>query len=301
MLRLVLPKGSLERATMQLFEDADLSVRRASDVAYRASIEDPRISEVRILRPQEIPVYVADGLFDLGITGRDCIEERGSEVVSLGQLSYSKATANPARVVLAVSADAPVGSLAELAATLAGRSGRSGRLRVSSEYPELTRKALAAHGIEADIAMSYGATEAKVPDIADAVVDMTETGSALRAAGLKVIETLLVSHTELIANPAAAADPDRRHAMEQILTLLQGTLEARGKVLVKLNVSAENLDAVLKVLPSMRAPTISELSGGGAFALEAVVAKSDINILIPALRDDGASDILEIPLSKIVH
>ncbi len=298
MLRLVLPKGSLERATMQLFDEADLAVRRASDVAYRASIEDPRISEVRILRPQEIPVYVADGLFDLGITGRDCIEERGSEVVSLGKLSYSKNTANPARVVLAVGADSPVASLAELAAATGGRATR---LRVSSEYPELTRRALAAHGIEADIAVSYGATEAKVPDIADAVVDMTETGTALRAAGLKVIETLLVSHTELIANPEAAADPEKRHAMEQILTLLQGTLEARGKVLVKLNVSAENLDAVLKLLPSMRAPTISELSGGGAFALEAVVAKSDINILIPALRDHGASDILEIPLSKIVH
>jgi ATP phosphoribosyltransferase len=294
MLRLVLPKGSLERATMQLFEDADLAVNRASDVAYRGTIADPRIAEVRILRPQEIPVYVADGLFDLGITGRDCIEERGSDVVSLGQLAYSKATANPARVVLAVAADSPVTSLAELAA-------RPGPLRVSSEYPELTRKALAAHGIEAEISLSYGATEAKVPDIADAVVDMTETGSALRAAGLRVIETLLVSHTELIANTAAAADPDKRHAMEQILTLLQGTLEARGKVLVKLNVSAENLDSVLGVLPSMRAPTVSELSGGGAFALEAVVAKSDINVLIPALRDQGASDILEIPLSKIVH
>jgi ATP phosphoribosyltransferase len=294
MLRLVLPKGSLERATMQLFEDADLAVTRASDVAYRATIADTRIDEVRILRPQEIPVYVADGLFDLGITGRDCIEERGSEVVTLGELSYSKATANPARVVLAVASDSPVTSLAELAA-------RPGRLRVSSEYPELTRRALAAHGIEADIALSYGATEAKVPDIADAVVDMTETGSALRAAGLRIIETLLVSHTELIANPTAAADPVKRHAMEQILTLLQGTLEARGKVLVKLNVAAENLDAVLAVLPSMRAPTISELSGGGAFALEAVVAKSDINVLIPDLRDQGATDILEIPLSKIVH
>jgi ATP phosphoribosyltransferase len=140
-----------------------------------------------------------------------------------------------------------------------------------------------------------------VPEIADAVVDMTETCSALRAAGLRIIETLLVSHTELIANPAAAADPTKRHAMEQIFTLLQGTLEARGKVLVKLNVSAEQLDAVLSVLPSMRAPTISELSGGGAFAVEAVVAKSDINTLIPALRDHGATDILEIPLSKIVH
>jgi ATP phosphoribosyltransferase len=294
MLRLVLPKGSLERATMQLFEDADLAVSRASDVAYRATIDDPRIDDVRILRPQEIPAYVAEGLFDLGITGRDCIEERGSDVVSLGELMYSKATNKPARVVLAVASDSPVTSLAELAA-------QPGKLRISSEYPELTRKVLASHGIEADISFSYGATEAKVPDIADAVVDMTETGSALRAAGLRIIETLLVSHTELIANPAAAANPAKRHAMEQIMTLLQGTLEARGKVLVKLNVSAEQLDAVLSVLPSMRAPTISELSGGGAFALEAVVAKSDINTLIPALRDHGATDILEIPLSKIVH
>jgi ATP phosphoribosyltransferase len=294
MLRLVLPKGSLERATLQLFEDADLAVSRASDVAYRATIDDPRIDDVRILRPQEIPVYVAEGLFDLGITGRDCIEEQGSDVVSLGELTYSKATNRPARVVLAVASDSPVTSLAELAAL-------PGRLRISSEYPELTRKALARHGIEADISFSYGATEAKVPEIADAVVDMTETGSALRAAGLRIIDTLLVSYTELIANPAAAADPAKRHAMEQIMTLLQGTLEARGKVLVKLNVSADHLDAVLSVLPSMRAPTISELSGGGAFALEAVVAKSDINILIPALRDHGATDILEIPLSKIVH
>jgi ATP phosphoribosyltransferase len=294
MLRLVLPKGSLERATLQLFEDADLAVSRASDVAYRASIDDPRIGEVRILRPQEIPVYVSEGLFDLGITGRDCIEEQGSDVVSLGELSYSKATNQPSRVVLAVASDSPVNSLAELAA-------RTGRVRISSEYPELTRKVMASHGVQADISFSYGATEAKVPDIADAVVDMTETGSALRAAGLRIIETLLISHTELIANPTAAADPAKRHAMEQILTLLQGTLEARGKVLVKLNVSSAQLEAVLAVLPSLRAPTISELSGGGAFALEAVVAKSDINILIPALRDQGATDILEIPLSKIVH
>ena len=299
MLRLVLPKGSLERATMQLFEDADLAVNRASDVAYRASIDDPRVAEVRILRPQEIPVYVADGLFDLGITGRDWIEERGSEVVSLGKLAYSKNTSNPARVVLAVGADSPANTLAELADTVV--SDGAGRLHVSTEYPELTRKGLAAHGIEADLALSYGATEAKVPDIADAVVDMTETGSAFRAAGLKVIETLLVSHTELIANPAAAADVEKRHAMEQILTLLQGTLEARGKVLVKLNVSAENLDAVLAELPSMPRPHRVRAVGWRRVALETVVAKSDINILIPALRDHGASDIIELALSKIVH
>src|SRR6202044_2986140 len=147
MLRLVLPKGSLERATLQLFDDADLGVSRASDVAYRASIDDPRIDDVRILRPQEIPAYVAEGLFDLGITGRDCIEERGSEVVSLGKLAYSKNTANPARVVLADGADSPAHSLAQLAATVADRAGRP---RVSTEYPELTRRAFEAHGIEAD-------------------------------------------------------------------------------------------------------------------------------------------------------
>ncbi len=294
MLRLVLPKGSLEKATFQLFADADLAVSRSSDVNYRATIADPRVDDVRILRPQEIPVYVAKGLFDLGVTGRDWIEERGSEVVSLGELHYAKASSRTVRVVLAVSQQSPVTTLAELAAL-------PGRLRVSSEYPELTRRALAAHGIEAEISMSYGATEAKIPDIADAVVDMTETGSALRAAGLRIIETLLVSPTELIAHPAAAADPAKRHAMEQILTLLQGTLEARGKVLVKLNVASDRLDGVLDVLPSMRAPTISELSGGGGFALEAVVAKADINTLIPALSDHGATDILEIPLSKIVH
>ncbi len=295
MLRLVLPKGSLERATMQLFEDADLAVSRASDVAYRATIDDPRIDDVRILRPQEIPAYVAEGLFDLGITGRDCVEERGSDVVSLGELTYSKATNRPARVVLAVSSDSPVKSLAELAAL-------PGKLRISTEYPELTRKVLArtrdrcGHFVLVRRHRGQGARDCRCSRRHD-----RDRQRASRAAGLRIIETLLVSYTELIANPTAAADPAKRHAMEQIMTLLQGTLEARGKVLVKLNVSADELDGVLSVLPSMRAPTISELSGGGAFALEAVVAKSDINILIPALRDKGATDILEIPLSKIVH
>jgi ATP phosphoribosyltransferase len=293
-LRLVLPKGSLEQATLELFAAADLAVSRSSEVDYRGTIADARVDEVRILRPQEIPVYVADGLFDLGITGRDCVEERGREVVTLGKLAYSKASSLPTRVVLAVAESSPYRSLADLA-------GHRGRLRVATEYPELTRRSLAAHGVEADIAFSYGATEAKVPDIADCVVDMTETGRALRAAGLRIIETLLVSHTELIANPAAHAEPAKRHAMDQLLTLLQGTLEAREKVLVKMNVAAEHLDAVVALLPALRAPTMSELSGGGGFALETVVPKAEINTLIPALKDHGATDILELALSKIVH
>jgi ATP phosphoribosyltransferase len=298
MLRVVLPKGSLEKATLQLFSAADLSVTRSSDVDYRGAIDDPRIDEVRILRPQEIPLYVSEGMFDIGITGRDWVEERGSEVTSLGVLHYSKATANPVRVVLAVSKDSPANSVADL---VASGTGDGGALRVSTEYPELTSRYLEKHGVRAEVSLSYGATEAKVPDIADCVVEITETGRALRAAGLKIVETLFVSHTELIANRAAADDPAKRHAMEQILILLQGALEARGKVLVKLNVAAGQLDSVIDLLPSLRSPTVSELFGGGGFAVETVVPKAEINTLIPALKDRGATDIIELALAKIVH
>ncbi|HXQ59031.1 MAG TPA: ATP phosphoribosyltransferase [Acidimicrobiales bacterium] len=291
MLRLVLPKGSLEKATMELFAHADLGVDRGSEVEYRGRIDDPRIDEVRILRPQEIPLYVADGLFDIGITGRDWIEETGADVVSLGTLAYSKVSSNPIRVVVAVARDSPVTTVADLPAGC----------RVSTEYPELTRRMLEKQGVQAEIRLSYGATEAKIPDIADAVVEITETGRALAAAGLRIIGTLLESCTELIANPTAAADPVKRHAMTQILTLLQGTLEARGKVLLKLNVARSALAEVVAVLPSLKAPTVSELSGGGGFAVETVVPKRQVNILIPALKDKGATDIIELPLSKIVH
>lgn len=291
MLRLVLPKGSLEKATLALFDDADLSVQRASDVDYKANVNDPRIDSVRILRPQEIGRYVAEGLFDIGITGRDWIEETGSEVVSLGELHYSKATARPVSIVLAVAHDDPVSSVADL------HDG----VRVATEYPELTRRFLEKQGIRADIRLSYGATEAKVPEIVDAVVELTETGRALKAAGLRIIETIMVSHTELIANPAAYENPEKRHAMAQIQTLLQGTLEARGRVLVKLNVGASELSAVIEVLPSLRSPTVSKLFGTDAYAVETVVPKDRINTLIPALKDHGATDIIELPISKIVH
>ena len=290
MLKLVLPKGSLEKSTLELFEAADLPVQRSSDVAYKASVADPRISDVRILRPQEIPIYIADGLFDIGITGRDWVEETGSEVVSLGELQYSKATSLPIRVVLAVGGDAPYQSVTDLPQGV----------RVSTEYPELTRRFFTDAGIEAQIALSYGATEAKVPDIVDAVVEITETGRALRAAGLRIIDTLLTSYTELIAHPAAAADAKKRHAMGQIFTLLQGVLEARGKVLVKLNVGTDALDDVIEILPAMKAPTVNELFQGAGYAVETVVPRSEINILIPALRDLGATDIVEMPISKIV-
>jgi ATP phosphoribosyltransferase len=291
MLRIVLPKGSLENATLQLFEDADLPVSRGSDVDYRGSIDDPRVAEVRILRPQEIPQYVAEGRFDVGVTGRDWIEERNAEVVTLTELHYSKATARPIQMVLAVAADSPAQGVKDLPPGLV----------VHTEYPELTRRYFAKQGIDADVQLSYGATEAKVPDIADAVVEITETGRALRAAGLRVIETVLVSYTELIANPVAYADPVKRTAMEELQTLLTGVLEARGRVLLKLNVDGPNLDAVIAMLPALKSPTVSKLFGDDAYAVETVVAKREINTLIPALKTAGAAGIIELPISKIVH
>lgn len=290
MLRLVLPKGSLEAATFELFDAADLTVKRSSQVDYRASIDDPRIDEVRILRPQEIPTYVAEGLFDIGITGRDWIEETESKVESLGRLNYSKATNDPVRIVVAVANDAPYKEVEDLPKGV----------RVTSEYPRLTKKFFQERGIEADVRLSYGASEAKIPDIADCVVDLTETGRALRAAGLRIIDTILTSHTELVANPASFQDPKKRHAMEQLLTLLAGALEARGKVLVKLNVSDASYAAVLKVLPAAKSPTVSKLASGD-WAVESVVEKRLVNTVIPALKDAGATDILELPISKIVH
>jgi len=289
-LRLVLPKGSLEKATLELFADADLRVRRSSDVDYRASIDDPRVVEVRILRPQEIPRYVAEGLFDLGITGRDWVEETGADVVSLGELGYSKATGNPIRVVLAVAADSPVRSVEDLPEGV----------RVATEYPRLTERWLSEHGVKAEVQLSYGATEAKIPEIADAIVEITETGRALRAAGLRIVDTVLVSHTELIANRSSMADPANAHAMEQLKTLLMGALDARERVMLKLNCPTDRLEVVVGLLPSMKAPTVSQLFGQNGFAVEAVVAKATVNVLIPELKDVGATDIVELPLSKVV-
>jgi ATP phosphoribosyltransferase len=289
-LKLVLPKGSLEKATFDLFDAADLTVMRSSSVDYKATIDDPRIDEVRILRPQEIGGYVQEGLFDMGITGRDWIEETSSDVVSLGELKYSKVTSQPVRVVVAVADSSTAQSVADL----------GDGVRVTSEYPEMTRRYFAERGIKADVRLSYGASEAKIPDIADCVVDITETGRALRAAGLRIIDTMLTSYTELVANKDSWADPAKRHAMEQIMTLLTGTLEARSKVLLKLNVAAEAMDAVLALLPAAKSPTISQLASGG-FAVETVVLKRGINTLIPDLIDAGASDLLEIPIAKIIH
>jgi ATP phosphoribosyltransferase len=291
MLAVVLPKGSLEKQVLDLFSSADLTVVRGSDRDYHARVDDPRIEKVRFLRPQEIPTYVEQGIFDLGISGRDWITETAADVVSLGEIGGGRAGEAVVRVVLAVPKESPWESAADL----------PDGVRISTEMPETTRRYLEEHGVKAKVFTSHGATEAKIPDIVDAIVDLTETGSSLRKAGLKIIATLLTSRTELIANRAAYEDPTKRAAMEDLLVLIQGALRARGHVLLKLNVPDDQLDAVIAVLPAMASPTVMPLARSSMHALETVVPKVGVNMLIPALKAAGARDILELPIAKIVE
>jgi ATP phosphoribosyltransferase len=290
MLKLVIPKGSLEAQTLRLFEEADLRVRRGSERDYHGSVDDERIERVSILRPQEIPPYVEEGLFDLGITGQDWIAESDADVEILATLRYAKTgTGHGTTIVLAVPNDHPANSAKEMPPGS----------RISTEFVNITERYFADLGIDVRVSWSYGATEAKVPEIVDAIVDVTETGSTLRAHGMKIIETLLTSDPVLIANRTSAADSEKRAAMDDLTTLLLGALRAEGKVLIKLNVVADRLDTVLAVVPAMKAPTVAQLSDGG-YAIETVVEKRGVNRLIPHLKSAGATDILELPISKIV-
>ena len=289
MLKLVIPKGSLEDQTLRLLEAADLRVRRGSPRDYHGTVEDDRIDRVSLLRPQEIPRYVEDGFFDLGITGRDWVAETGADVEILASLEYAKSGAGRVRIVLAV----PVDHRAESAKDLPPGS------RISTEYQNITERYFADLDVPVKVLWSYGATEAKVPEIVDAIVDVTETGTTLRAHGMKVIETLLESEVLLIASKEATTDPDKKAAMDDITTLLLGALRAQGKVLIKLNVAEKMLKELLEYVPAMKAPTVSPLAESG-YAIETVVEKSQVNTLIPLLKSHGATDILELPISKIV-
>lgn len=290
MIKLVIPKGSLEEQTLSLLKDADLAVRRSSDREYTARIDDERISQVAILRPQEIGKYVEEGLFDLGITGLDWIEETGAQVEVLADLPYSKTgSGRNLRIVLAVQRGRGIGKPEDI------QPGT----RVATEYPNISMRYFEKLGIPVKVIPSAGATEAKVPDIVDAIVEITETGTTLREHGLEIVGDVLETSTKLIANSESYKDPDKRRLMEEVRTLLLAALEARGKVLLKLNVSADEEQAVLDLLPAMRSPTVSSLADGG-FAVETVVEKSRVNELIPRLKEAGATAILEIPLGKLV-
>jgi len=290
MLRIALPKGSLEEQTFLLFKQADLDIKR-TEREYNPRISDPRIEQVKILRPQEIPDYVADGYFDVGISGHDWVIESGADVVEIADLPYSKQGAGIVKIVIAV----PDGQNIESAADIKPNS------RVTTEYPNITRDYFEKLGIPVEICFSYGATEAKVPDLMDVVVDLTETGSTLRKNNLKIIDTMLESITKLIVNRNSWEDPVKRKEITEIRTLLLSVIEARGKVLLDMNVPADKLNDVIAALPAMKMPTVSKLYNSEYYAIETVVEKEGVNILIPELKRIGAEDILELDISKIVH
>ena len=290
MLDIALPKGSLEEQTLLLFKQADLEIRK-TDREYNPTVKDPRIRKVKILRPQEIPKYVEEGYFDLGISGKDWVIESDSDVVEIADMFYSKMGEGIVRIVIAVPNEKDIKSAKDI------KPGS----RVSTEYPNLTKKFFNKLGIAVDLRYSYGATEAKVPELVDVIVDLTETGSTLRKNGLKIVDIILESNTKLIANKKSMNDPVKRKEIEEIKILLQAVLEARGKVFIVMNVPENKLDAVVSGLPAMKRPTVSKLYKSDYYAVQTVVSKSEINILIPQLKALGAEDILEMDIMKIVH
>lgn len=290
MLSLALPKGSLEEQTLLLFSQADIAIKKSSR-EYNPTCDDPRIDRVKILRPQEIPLYVEQGYFDLGISGHDWVSESGADVVEVAELPYAKTGTGVVNMILAVPQESPITCARDIPAGS----------RITTEFPKTTKAFFEDLGIDVEVHFSYGATEAKVPEMMDALVDLTETGSTLRRNGLKIVDTILTSTTRLVASHAAWADPEKRRAIEEIRTLLLGVIEARGRVLLSLNVPHDKLDAVIGELPAMKRPTVNKLYGSEDYEITTVADKCTVNLLIPALKAAGAEDILEMPISKIVR
>ena len=290
MINIALPKGSLEEQTLLLFREADLEVKR-SDRDYNPVIADSRIAKVKILRPQEIPGFVERGFFDIGISGLDWVKESGAHVREMARLNYSKTGEGTVKIVVAVHRDEPIEDAKDI------RPGS----RVTTEYPELTREFFGRLGIPVQLFHSFGASEAKVPDLMDVVVDLTETGTTLRRNGLKIIGQIMESYTMIIANEESYRNPVKRKAIDEIVTLLLGVMDARHQVLLSMNVPTAAMERVVAALPAMKKPTVGRLHGIDYYSIQTVVHKQDVNTLIPCLKSAGAEDILEIPLTKIVR
>ena len=282
-----LPKGSLQESTFALFKRAGFNVS-CSSRSYYPSIDDEEI-KCRLLRPQEMSRYVELGKIDAGICGYDWIYENGSDVHEICELNYSKATSNPVRWVIAVPNDSKIKTVKDL-------QGK----RISTEAMGLVRRYLKKHGVKADVEFSWGATEVKAPELVDAIVDLTETGSSLRANNLRIVDTILTSTTRFIANKAAWKNKAKRAKLEQLKMLLVGALEAQRRVLLKCNAPEKTLAKVVKVLPALHAPTVNKLNDTGWHAVESVVEERQVRDLIPALKAAGATGIIELPLNKII-
>jgi len=287
-LRIGLPSGSLQEATLELFAKAGyrITLNRRS---YKPVIDDPEL-EVRLLRAQEISRYVERGFLDCGITGKDWIEESGSNVVVLGDLSYSKASSSPTRWVLVVPENSPIQRIEDLAGK-----------RIATEAVGITRRFLQAHGIEAAVEFSWGATEVKVPELVDAIVEITETGASLQANNLRILEVLIESYPQIIANHAVMQDAWKKTKLQRIFLLLQGALNARDKVGLKMNLEESKLNDLLARLPALRNPTISPLAQKGWVAIETIIDETVVREIIPELKLLGAEGIIEYPLNKVVY
>ena len=282
-----LPKGSLEESTIALFAKAGWKIAKSSR-SYKPSIDDPEL-DGRFVRAQEISRYVEQGFFDCGLTGYDWILENNSDVVEVCDLIYSKATALKSRWVLCVKEDSDIKSVQDL-------EGK----RVASELMNVTKKFLSDKGVNAEVEFSWGATEVKVPDLVDAIADITETGSSLRANNLRIIDTMLYTNTKLIANKAAWENPEKRRKIESIALLLQAALDAGTKVGLKLNLPKGNLAKIIGELPALRKPTVSQLSDPAWVAVETIVDEKVVRDLIPVLKANQAEGIVEYPLNKVI-
>ncbi|MFQ3586373.1 MAG: ATP phosphoribosyltransferase [Fimbriimonadaceae bacterium] len=287
-LRLGLPKGSLQEATFSLFERAGFRFR-AGARSYHPIVDDDDLEPV-LLRPQEIPGYVQDGVIDAGLTGHDWVMDNGVDVHEVCELRYSKLTSNPIRVVLAVHNDSPY----EKAEDLNGK-------RVATEYVRLARRFFEERGIDVNVEFSWGACEVKVPNLVDAIVVNTETGSSLRANNLRIIDTLLTSTTRLICSHEAWADPEKRNKLESLEILLGGAMNASKLVGLKMNVPTATQDDVLALLPALQNPTLAPLADPAWVAVEVILSERQVRDLIPALKRAGATGIVEYPLNKVIY
>ena len=287
-LRIGLPSGSLQEATLELFAKAGYRIT-LNKRSYKPAIDDPEL-EVRLLRAQEISRYVERGFLDCGITGKDWIEENGSDVNVLGDLSYSKASSRPTRWVLVVPENSPIQRIEDLAGK-----------RIATEAVGITRRFLQKHGVEAAVEFSWGATEVKVPELVDAIVEITETGASLQANNLRILQVLTESYPQVIANHVAMRELWKETKLRRIFLLLQGALNARDKVGLKMNLEESKLSDLLARLPALRNPTISPLAQGGWVAIETVIDETVVREIIPELKLLGAEGIIEYPLNKVVY
>ena len=286
-LKLGIPKGSLENATIDLFRRAGFAITTSSR-SYFPAIDDPAI-ECMLIRAQEMARYVEDGILDAGLTGRDWIQENEADVVAVADLVYAKQSFGKVRWVLAVPESSPFRRVEDL----------EGKV-IATELVATTKRYLAQHGVEAKVEFSWGATEVKPPVLADAIVEVTETGSSLRANKLTIIDTVLESNTQLIANKASWEEPEKRQKLEDMRMLLQGAINALGKVGLMLNVHRSNLGGVLAVLPALKRPTISNLSEDDWLAVNTILDETTVRDIIPRLKQAGGEGIVEYPLNKIV-